>query len=73
MDEHRDVVACQVYVCLDRGDAEVERRLEARQGVFRLEAAGAAMALQVEALHGRASVRASKGDCPSKEKGQFPF
>jgi len=55
-------VASEAQVGLDTGYASIEGRLERRQGVFRLQPAGAAMALQVEAFpyHGRNSAPGTK-------------
>ena len=41
-------VAGEVEIGFNAGNADVESRLEGRQRVFRLEAASASMALQVE-------------------------
>jgi len=45
---HGDTVGGQAHVHLQRGDAEGERGLEARQRVLRRQAPGAAMPLQIE-------------------------
>ena len=52
MTENHDAVAGEVEVGFDAGNAGVEGRFKGGQRVFRLQAAGAAVALEVKRRHG---------------------